>query len=190
MKWNDFLTHPEVTRIYNGESPGKYLFFKTLHEIIAGLNGYKGWVLTQVKISLGDNAFNDNQKWFVQWNAVAKMWSQTSQENIPKDVQDWVSHWNHDVDQWLIKLIFLKKQYESDVTDNADWSSLIDELITISDKISLQNDEAQKLTVPIGEQEKMFVIGLKNCVARVSKICVYIRDKEYVKLWKFPEDEI
>ncbi len=190
MKWNDFLTHSEVAGSQNIESPGKYLFLKALHEIIAGLNGYKGWVLTQAKISLGDNVLNNNQNWFTQWDIVVKMLSQTSQGNIPNDVQNWVLYWNPIIDQWLTKLTFLKHQYESNVTDNGNWSSLINELIKIPDKISLQHDEAQRLTIPDGEQEKMFVVGLISCIANVNKVCVYIQDKEYLKLWKFPDEEI
>ncbi len=190
MKWNDFLTHSEVAGSQNIESPGKYLFLKTLHELIAGLNGYKGWVLTQVKISLGDNVLDNNQNWFTQWGTVIKMWTQTSQGNIPNDVNNWVSNWNPIIDQWLTKLMLLKRQYESDVIDNENWESLINELITIPDKISLQNDEAQILTVPDSEQEKIFVVGIINCIANVNKVCVYIKDKEYVKLWNFPHEEM
>ena len=190
MHWDDFLTHSEVARNYNGESPGKYLFLKTLHEIIAGLNGYKGWVLTQTQIAFGNNILDNTQNLFAQWDTVVKMWSQASQGNIPTDVQNWVSHWNPIIDQWLIKLMFLKQQYESDVTDNADWASLINELTTIPDKISIQNEEAQILTIPNDEQEKIFIVGLRSCIANVNKICVYIREKEYIKLLKFPDEEI
>ena len=190
MHWNDFITHSEVRGTYNQESPGKYLFLKTLHEIIAGLNGYKGWVLSQTHISFGNNVLDNTQNLFTQWDTVVKVWSQVSQENTANDVQIWVSHWNPIIDQWLIKLMFLKQQYESDVTDNVDWASLINELTTIPDKISLQNEEAQILTIPNDEQEKIFVVGLKSCIAKVSKICVYIREKEYIKLWKFPHEEI
>ncbi|MCP4373321.1 MAG: hypothetical protein GY797_35260 [Deltaproteobacteria bacterium] len=189
MKWEEFLTHPEIAKYSGDESPSKYLFLKTLHEIIAGLNGYRGWVITIVKYSTGNNILGNNQDWFSQWDIVAKTWPPSSLKEIPDDVQDWVAHWNPFVEKWLSNLIPLRQRYGTETADNIDWPALIGILATIPTGASLQYSEAQVLTLPEDKVTKHFVTGITASVSQVVYICNCIQNKEYITLWKYPHSE-
>jgi hypothetical protein len=189
MEWKDFLTHPEVIEYSGHELPGKYLFLKTLYEIVAGLNGYRGWVITMVKYSTGNSILDNDQDWFSQWDVVAKAWPPSSLKDIPADVQDWVSRWNPFVEEWLSSLRVIQQRYAIETVDDTEWPTLIDMLTTIPAEVSRQYFEVQALTLPDDKLTKDFVMGLTACVEGVVSICNYIREKEYIKLWKYPDRE-
>jgi len=150
MKWEEFLKHPEAVldvECYLGESPGKYLFGKTLWSIVTCLNGYKGWAEIASSII----------------------------QNIPKDVQDWFSKWNPFVEIWLSNLTSLWERYHSeDIPTGVDWPGLIAKLGSIPTKASAQYAEAQALTLPTERQSSLLVVGVISTVARLDLICCYI----------------
>jgi hypothetical protein len=189
MEWKEFLTHPEVVEHSGHELPGKYLFLKTLHEIVAWLNGYRGWIITMVKYSTGNSILDNDQDWFSKWDVVAKTWPPSSLKYIPDDVQSWVSHWNPFVEKWLSNLIFFRESYVTETADDIEWPTLIDKLATIPAEVSLQYFETQTLTLPDDKLAKDFVMGLTACIGRVVYICNCIQDKAYINLWKYPDNE-
>lgn len=176
MEWKEFLTHPEVVAYPHHELPGKYLFLKTLHEIVAGLNGYKIGVVTIVKHSTGKSVLDNDQDWFSQWDTVAQAWPLSSLKDIPDDVQDWISRWNPFVEKWLSNLMSLQQRYATEIADDIEWPALIDRLGTVPMEVSLQYAEAQTLTLPDDKFANAFVRGLTTSVGQVVHICNCIRD--------------
>ena len=170
MNWEDFEKHPSVVAKSKGiDKPvGQFLFDVLLHDTIASLNGYKEWVRLLDSLAKG--------KPLMQIEGPIPY--------VPNDVQSWYSKWKSVVENWLSELFGLQKKYViQEPQPEINWQESIYKISTIPAQISLQDTEAQRVTIPTEELSRDILEKAINCIEFVSRTCQRIQDEEYLTLW-------
>lgn len=156
MKWEQFLTHPEIRDVSHSIPIGKYLFGKILHDLLECLNGYKGFT----KIILDLNEPNQN----IQATLIA---------------------WNQLVDKSIAQLNQLWEFYQNE-SFQSDWGQLIEGAgKTIPQDLFQIANQLEILSLESTHWPTLLLERAMNHILQLKFICQDIKNQEYVQLWKY-----
>ncbi len=184
MTWEDFLEHPSVTRFQLTDNAEKFLYFKTIHEILAGTTNYIGGMFILVGF-VGKFEFTEG------WQEILQHWENIDfRFPVSPEVKAWITKWNPVIQSWRGSLLHLQTLYHystPEETSTVDWQKLIDEIGDIVQGIERLSVEENSLTLSIDPSSKKIVQMIQSAgIERISSIFQFIRSKDYLQIWLYP----
>lgn len=157
MEWKEFLEHPQVANFTYQGEQGEYLFGIVLHDSLHAINNYRA------SITLAQ------------------------QENLPKEIRNWISKSDANIDIWLRQLYSIEKQhYKSEhSTHQTVWKELIAKVGTMISEVSIIIADFDALPQITTKHNNFALVDMAlDSLRDLQQIHFDIRNKEYLKLWK------
>lgn len=173
MTWKAFLDHPDIIAYHHLESPGQYLFLKSIHEVVVACFTLQKWGSLLAHLSVMHTPTKSDQQAIQQLNA----------SSIRRLYEIWLPH----ISRWRTNLLALQEQYSEHIEPSViDWPTQLSALADVIDEIIYVHQQVHVLTVPKNEQALEFLNALQASIEQVYFIHQAIRKCDYIGIYKYP----